>query len=181
METLADKFYKSMPNHCSVKTIEKEFKAALGKHLNKFKWTIEYQQPNARAIIGDFHKIIRYENVNCLVSTRFKTLLSAYKHSQTLEDAVWTMIKRNEKNGGTVVLPGKFVVWTEEAHTPYINEVNIDAPLFKKNRFKHRNSKDYVLQLLESWWKVTPEVFKQYYPNLDFKETIQSGFGSAYY
>lgn len=181
METLADKFYKSMPNHCSVKTIEKGFKAALDKHLKKFKWTIEYQQPGARAVIGDFHNIIRYENIDHLVNTRFKTLLSAYKHSQTLEDAVWIMIKRNEKKGGTVVLPGKFIVWTEKTHTPFINEVNIKSPLFRKNRFEHRSSKDYVLKLLESWWKVTPEVFKQYYPKLDFKETIQKGFGSAYY
>lgn len=179
MITLTEMFYKTMPHHCDVKIIKKEFETALNKHLKKFKWTIEYQ--NTRATFGDFHNIIGHEDVRRFVDVRFKTLLSAYKYSQTLENVTYIEIKKNGKEGGTTVLPGGFVIWTENSHCPFVDKVDINSPLFTMNKIKHSNSEDYVLKILKAWWKITPEVFKQYYPKLDFKKTMQKEFSDSYY
>lgn len=181
MTTLTEDFYKVMPKHCNIRVIQKEFKIAINKHLKKFKWAVEYKKLNAKTIMGDFHNIIGYKDVKHCVNTKFKTLLSAYKYSQTLENAGWIEIRKNGKKGGTVVLPGGFVVWTEKACTPFVDEVDIESNLFKMNKHKHPNSEDYALKILETWWKVTPKVFKQYYPKLDFKKTMKKEFGKLYF
>ena len=179
MLPLAKSFYKAMPNHCEVKAIKKEFKIALDNHLKKYKWTIEYQEPSA--IIGNFHNIVGYNSIKRTVSSKFKTLLSAYKYSQTLEYSSFVIIKRDGKEGGTTVLPGGFVIWTEESYNVFVDRVDIKSPLFGINKPKHPNSEDYVLKLLKAWWKITPKVFKLYYPKLNFKETMKKEFGELYF
>ena len=99
--------------------------------------------------------------------------MTAYKYSQTLENVTYIEIKKNGKEGGTTVLPGGFVIWTENSHCPFIDKVDINSPLFTMNKIKHSNSEDYVLKILKAGWKITPEVFKQYYPDMDRRISSQ--------
>ena len=127
-------------------------------------WTIDYQEQSA--IIGDFHNIIGYRDIKRSIKIKFKTLYSAYTYSKPYNGVE---IKRDGREGGTVVLPGGFVVWTKDAILPFVKKVDIASPLFMNNKLKFYNDSNYVLKVLKAWWDVTPKIFKEYYPGYDLK------------
>lgn len=179
MTNITKEFYTAMPNHCEEKTIRKSFNTALQRHMKKFKWTIEYQE--ARAQWGDYHDIIGYKHIRRTINTKFKTLFLAYKHSQTLEDTMYIEIKKNGKEGRTVVLPGDYIVWVENSYSPFIDIVDTTCALFTEHKRTHPTEQNIVLKILKNWWSVTPKLFTEYYPGLDLKTALQIELGSTYY